>query len=430
MNLQFWLAILALGIGSYWSAVYLALLTVSRSGLEARLQPTGKAHLAEWFFNHERGAVHVTAFLRAAARVTLFIVIIVEVCGVGDLATITISRLLIAAGLSLGLSWLFTTVVAGALARHAGLVLVASALPWVRVATIAFTPVEPVLGVLDEAVRRLTGANLREAEGLEADLLRSIEDTQREGGLDEQSATLLENVVEFSSTDVGEVMTPRTDIDGIEANMSLSDIRTFFSEAGHSRIPVYEGNLDHIVGVLYVKDLVRYLGENLEAFDLRTLLRQPIVVPETRAVRDLLADFQRSEVHMAIVVDEYGGTAGLVTIEDVLEEIVGEIHDEHDADDDELPDLVRLDQHRAEVDGRFHIDDLNEKLGLNLPEDMEFDTIGGFVLSEMGRVPEVGECLETASARFTALKATPTAVHRLRVELMNGSSQDSDVEQL
>jgi CBS domain containing-hemolysin-like protein len=320
-----------------------------------------------------------------------------------------------------------TSVFASALARHASTGIVSGVLPLLRLLVLVCSPLTRGLGFIDEAVRRLSGANLRERdEEVEAELLRSIGDTHREGGLDEKSAALMENVVEFSSTDVGEVMTPRTDIDGIELTNDLTAIRSFIQKVGHSRIPVFEENLDHIVGVLYVKDLVTFLGEDPQSFELRPLLRQPIVVPETKPVRELLADFQRSEVHMAMVIDEYGGTAGIVTIEDVLEEIVGEIHDEHDDADDVVPALETIDDRRAEVDGRYHIDDLNEELGLALPEDAEFDTIGGFVLATLGHVPTEGESFEAHDARFTAIAATPTHVQRIAIELLEraGGSRD------
>ena len=217
-------------------------------------------------------------------------------------------------------------------------------------------------------------------------------------------------------------MTPRTDIEGIELTDDLAAIREFISKAGHSRIPVYEGNLDNITGILYVKDLVTYLGEEVEAFDLSAHLRPPVLIPETKPVRELLSEFQLNEVHLAIVVDEYGGTAGLVTIEDLLEEIVGEIHDEHEPEDDEEPGMTSIDETHAEVDGRFPVDDINEQLGLELPEDADFDTIGGFVLATLGRVPTIGDSFESHNARFTTLAASPTQVERIGIELLTPES--------
>ena len=175
-----------------------------------------------------------------------------------------------------------------------------------------------------------------------------------------------------------------------------------------------------------MKDLIPYLGEDAANFALRPLLREPIRVPQTKPVRELLADFQQSEVHLALIIDEYGGTVGLVTIEDVLEELVGEIHDEHEPDGEEMPTITLIDETRAEVDGRYHIDDLNEKLGLELPEDDDFDTVGGFVLARLGRVPAAGDSFDAHDARFTALIATPTHVRKVAVELLRTAGANGE----
>jgi CBS domain containing-hemolysin-like protein len=227
---------------------------------------------------------------------------------------------------------------------------------------------------------------------------------------------MMENVVEFSDTLVGSIMTPRTAIEGIEYTDDLAAIRGFMHDDGHSRVPVYEESLDHVVGVLYVKDLVRWIGADARDFKLRPLLRDPIRVPESKRVSDLLREFQRGKVHMAIVVDEYGGTAGLVTIEDVLEEIVGEIRDEHDAPEAAEPAFREVAAGMLEADGRCLVADLNARLETRLPEDEGFDTVAGFVLARLGRVPEVGAVVEDGGARVRVLAAGPTAITRVSVE--------------
>ena len=410
---------LVVALASYVSAVALSLLVVSRSVLEARLASVGREAEGAWLFDHLEPTRLAIGFVRTVLRSLVFAIVLVETAGIGEGATLTLGKLIVAGVITVSLLWVFTAVLSSALARYASVGLVASALPTLRVLAFVCLPLTRGTVFIDEAIRRLSGANLREAdEEVDAELLQSIGDQHREGKLDEESVVLLENIVEFRSTDVGEVMTPRTDIDGIELTDDLAAIRSFIDKVGHSRIPVYEENLDHLVGVLYVKDLVRYLGEDASDFKLRSVLRQPIIVPETKPVRELLTDFQRGEVHMAIVIDEFGGTAGLVTIEDVLEEIVGEIHDEHEPDDEELPTLREIDETHAEVHGRYHTDDLNEELGLTLPEDEEFDTIAGFVLASLGRVPALGDSLESHKARFTALATTPTHVQRVGIELL------------
>ena len=317
------------------------------------------------------------------------------------------------------LCWIGLDLIATAVSKHAAPATVSHFFWMIRLLNLNTYLISGLVAFIDEVIKRLSGANLEasdEQSEAEAELLRSIEQTHREGGLDEGAVALLENVVEFSSTDVGEVMTPRTDIDGLEYTDDLAEIRRLIGEVGHSRIPVFEEDLDHIVGILYAKDLVRWLGEIDPNFTLRPLLRRPIVVPETKQVADLLADFQRSEVHMAMVVDEYGGTAGLVTIEDVLEEIVGEIVDEHEPDDEELPGLRPVADGVYEVDGNFHIDDLNEALELRLPEEEEYDTVGGWLMACIGHVPATGESYDENGHRFTATATTPTQVERIMIE--------------
>jgi len=419
-DLYVWLAAIVLGAATWLAALTLALLQLSPSAAAQQLEERGKPKGARWISARFDSAIFATSLLRTVARLAFFALLVAEVVEVGgpQRAALTWTHLLIAGAIAVPLVWICTSVFAGALARYAAPGLIATGLPFIRGLTWLCFPLIKAVSFIDEAVRRLSGANLREQEEHETELLRSIEETQREGGLDEEAASMLENVVEFTSTDVAEIMTPRTDIEGIELTNDLAAIRSFITEVGHSRIPVYKENLDHVIGILYVKDLIPFLGQDADNFNLEALLRQPIIVPETKPVRELLADFQKSKVHMAIVIDEYGGTEGLVTIEDVLEEIVGEIRDEHEPAGEEEPSLIALDETHAEVDGRYHIDDLNERLGLRLPEDADFDTVGGFVLAKLGHVPSAGETFESHDARFTALATAPTHVQRVGVELL------------
>jgi len=410
---------ISLILASYLAALNLAMLDFSRTALHRRLESTGKAQFAQRFLDQLDQTSLAVSLLRTASRVAFVVLVLVSAIGTGETTTLTWPALVGSSLIAIALLWIFSSVLAQALAKHAAVGLLCTGLPVLRSAALLGRPLARGVFFIDEAIRRLSGANLRkDDQQAEEELLQSIEDTHREGGLDVTSATLMENVVEFSGTDAAEVMTPRTDIEGLEVTDELAKIRAFIVQVGHSRIPVFTDDIDHIIGILYVKDLVQYIGQDPATFKLEPILRQSIVVPETKPVSELLADFQRSEVHMAIVIDEYGGTAGLVTIEDVLEEIVGEIHDEHEPDGADEPKLVKIDEVRAEVDGRFHIDDLNERLGLTVPEDDDFDTIGGFMLAQLGHVPNVGEALEAHSARFTAIAATRTHIQRVRIELL------------
>ena len=401
---------------SYFSALNLALVQASRSGLENELDRLGLLDRGRWLLDRLQEASHAVAFFRTIGRVTLFALVLVSVEGFGDSARITLTGLITTAVISVALVWLFTSVLSSAIARHATYSVIASSLSFVRFTLILVGPLLAAVGFVDEVVRRLSGANLREDE-IEDELLHSIEDRKREGEIDPVAATLLQRAVVFGQTSVASVMTPRTDIEAIELSDDLTTVREKISANSHSRIPVFDESLDQIVGILYVRDLVRYFGATTADFNLRALLREPLRVPETKPIGELLRDFQRSEVHMAVVVDEYGGTSGLCTIEDVIEEIVGEIHDEHEAQD-ELPAVLdRIDGLRYESDGRVAIAEINERLGISLPDDGDFDTVAGFLLDRFGRVPVQGERDETPEATFEILAATPTKIDRIAIHL-------------
>ncbi len=418
--------VIATFVTTWLAALAIALNEASESALEERFGSRIAAR--RWMFGRLGELSQLVGFLRTMGRVAIVLLFVVEWCGFGAGASLEIWALLAAAASSIAVLWLFTSLLASSLARHAAEGLVVKAAPILRIIDTGGWPLRRTYRLVDEAVRRLTGANLRGAEA-EEDLLRSIEDTQRQGGLDESAAEILENVIAFSETEVASVMTPRTDIEGIERTDDLSAIRDFIAAAGHSRIPVYEGSLDTILGILYVKDLVPYLGADGAEFRLRPLLREPIRVPETKPVRDLLRDFQHSEVHLAIVIDEYGGTSGLVTIEDLLEEIVGEIHDEHEPESETLPEVEAREDGGFMVDGRFPIEDLADRLGIEVPEDRDYDTVAGFLLAHFGRVPAQGERCDFAGWRFEVELAAPTHIQRVRVDRSVESSSHPGSEE-
>ncbi len=207
-----------------------------------------------------------------------------------------------------------------------------------------------------------------------------------EGFIEENGSRLVHSIVEFGEKKVREVMVPRIDVFAIESGMTMTEVRELLAGAGHSRVPVYDGNIDRIVGMLYVKDLVP-VAEGEEDRGIEQLTREPYFVPEGKKIDDLLKEFQIKKMHMAIVVDEYGGTSGIVTLEDILEEIVGEIRDEFDH---EAPLVRKAGEGRYVVEGRTSLDDLSEVLGRELVSE-DVDTLGGFLYNILGRVPEEGE---------------------------------------
>lgn len=270
----------------------------------------------------------------------------------------------------------------------------------------------------DTLFHRLAGRQpeVPNEESFEDEIRTIVTEGHREGLLEEDARGMIEGIMELSDVDVSEIMTPRTDMISIPTALAWRELLEFVIGQGHTRIPVYERNRDDIVGTLYTKDLLPLLakGESTPLDPWTAILREPYFVPETKPIDVLLQEFQHSRNQMAIVLDEYGGVSGLVTMEDVLEEIVGEITDESDKD---LVDGIRdLEDGAAEVLAKVHIDEINERLELTLPDDGDFDTIGGLIFSELGHVPLVGEELMMGKARLTVLEATNRRVLRVRIE--------------
>jgi putative hemolysin len=244
-----------------------------------------------------------------------------------------------------------------------------------------------------------------------------LEQGEEQGLIESDERRLLQSIVDFGDTLVREVMTPRPDMVAIHANATLAEVRALFHEQEYSRVPVYKENLDNIVGFVFVKDLIRLSGAEPDNArlqpDLARLIRPATFVPETKRVSEMLKEFQRKRVQIAIVVDEYGGTAGLVTIEDLLEEIVGEIRDEYDVETEPVVD---------EGNGSFvfsakvNIDELRECLGVAI-EPEGFETVGGYVLTRVGRVPSVGETFDIDGLHVEVLEAERRRIHKVRMRL-------------
>ncbi|GAJ06268.1 unnamed protein product, partial [marine sediment metagenome] len=228
-----------------------------------------------------------------------------------------------------------------------------------------------------------------EQEEKQEEFITGLERRRTEGVLDEEEQEMIENVLELSSSTADEIMTPRTDIVAVEVNSDLQKVLETITTAGHTRVPVFEKNIDNIIGLVYAKDLLAEIGKTGTEFKLRDKIRKAYFVPESKPLRVLLHEFQNQKLHIAVVLDEYGGTAGVVTLEDILEELVGEITDEYEETPPEP--IKKIDQNTIEADARTYIDDINDQLELNLPEDEDYETIGGFVFSRLGYIPKTGE---------------------------------------
>jgi len=238
-----------------------------------------------------------------------------------------------------------------------------------------------------------------------------VDITAEQGDLEQKEKTIIHNIFELSETMVREIMVPRTDIKGLSIDTPLEEMLKAVEETGHSRFPVYRGNLDNIRGILYAKDLLDYVYGFKNFGSIEELLHDIFYVPETKRCGETLREFQERHMYMGIVIDEYGGTEGLVTVEDIMEEIIGEIQDEHDAEE---PLLVEESDGTYLVDGKINVEDLSEKLALELDGE-GYETLGGFVFTKFDRLPHPGEYFDYQGFRFVISKLSKRRIWKVRI---------------
>jgi magnesium and cobalt transporter len=245
----------------------------------------------------------------------------------------------------------------------------------------------------------------------EKELQEAINSSEEQGILNESEGDMLQSIFEFGDTLVREVMVPRTDMVCCSIDAGLDELRSLILRTGHSRIPIFESSLDRIVGVIYAKDLLRYWCVEDRDFPLSEAMRQPFFIPETQRIEVLLNVFRVERVHIAIVVEEYGGTSGLITIEDLLEEIVGEIRDEYDNEED-LAELQK--DGSLLIDGRANVEELEEVFDIEVPRD-KFDTVGGYLFHLMGKVPAAGEKIIDNGLLLQVVESDERRIRKVRV---------------
>ncbi|MCO5170960.1 MAG: hemolysin family protein [Planctomycetes bacterium] len=253
-----------------------------------------------------------------------------------------------------------------------------------------------------------------EAEEIKDEILSAALAGENEGVIDEQTKDVIKNLIEFRDVSVGEVMTPRPDIVVVDVGEDLDAALEKALEHQFSRLPVVDRSLDRVVGIVMVKDLFRAALEERQV-DLRSIARPPMFVPETKKVADLLKELRARKTHMAMVADEYGGTAGLITIEDCIEEIIGEIEDEHDTA--ERPPIRRVSEVEADLDAKVPIDEVNEELGTKIPEEEEVETIGGFITMRLGKIPVKGDKVALNGYLFTVTDADERRARRVHLRM-------------
>jgi CBS domain containing-hemolysin-like protein len=305
-------------------------------------------------------------------------------------------------------------------ARHAQGTLLLLAFP-LELITWLTRPVVTVLFRVTQVIVRPFGGTAPQPGVVTEDQIRALIETgQAQGVLERTEQEMISSIFEMGEKTVAEVMVPRTDIVGLDVDTSPQELLDRITTVGHSRIPVYEGSADNIIGILYVKDVFRRIARGDRQLDLRQFLRPAVFVPKTKKVDALLREMQKNKVHIAIVVDEYGGTAGLVTIEDLVEEIVGEIRDEYDVEH-EL--VLPVSETEALMDARIPFEEVRETFGLEVEPTEAYDTLGGFVTAQLGRFPRQGESFEAAGARFVVETIEGKRIRRVRVTRLQPSAE-------
>jgi putative hemolysin len=416
LELDIALGLLLAGLTLYTSTLSYALRGFSRGRLAGYLSEDQQRLWFERLDRREFELQLVTGFARLVSILATLAWVNVYYL-LGDIGPIGWATLAAPMAISLLMLLVAAVGIPHALAAHAGEAILARSLRLLWALRYALYPVERVLTLIEFLVRRLLGkaevSDKEEAQRMEQEILDAVSEGELHGAVDEEQKEIIESVFELHDTHVSEIMTPRTEIVALSADASHNDVRATIVRAGHSRIPVYEESLDQIVGVLYAKDLIHLSDSN--DFDARKIMRTVPFVPETKTISELLRQLRQEKVHLAIVLDEYGGTAGLVSIEDILEELVGEIDDEYDRHTP--PEISTIDKDTLEVDARAHVDDVNEALEIEIPEDGDYDTIGGFVFSSLGKIPDKGEKFQHKNIHFLVIDAEARKINRLRIHV-------------
>jgi putative hemolysin len=305
-------------------------------------------------------------------------------------------------------------------ARHAQAVVLLLVWP-LELVTWVTRPLVTLLFYLTQGITRPFGAGPQARTQVTEEEIRALVETgQAQGVLEPKEREMISSIFELGEKEVREVMSPRTDIVALDITTPTTEVLEQITRVGHSRIPVYQGSADEVVGILYVKDVFRRLARGERDLDLRAVLRPAHFVPETKKIDELLREMQKDKLHLAIVVDEYGGTAGLVTIEDLVEEIVGEIRDEYEVEQEMV---LPVSENEAVMDARVPFEDVRETFELDLEPTEDYDTLGGFITNQLGRFPRSGESVEVAGMRFTVESVEGRRIRRVRVQRLAKSAE-------
>ena len=269
-------------------------------------------------------------------------------------------------------------------------------------------------------LRRL--AKVDDTENIEKEIQQLIDEGEQQGLISEDEGEMIQGIFSFRDTIAREIMVPRTDAVFASAEIHIPDIVQVIIQSGHSRIPIYQDSIDNIIGTVHAKDLLSHCG--MADLDVQSIVRAPYFIPETKKISEVLKDLRDNKSHLAIVVDEYGGTAGILTLEDIIEEIIGDVMDEYDADQKLL---VEHEDGSITVNARLDVEELEDYLNVELPEG-KFESVGGFVISLLGKVPSVNEELTYNNLQMVIEAASSRKIERIRIRKFSSDEADADVK--
>ena len=429
-NICWPVSLLSLAMTVFFSFLKNSLLNVSWPRLEDALEESNDEAKLEYIRNKISKLV-ISANLISLSFSLIFAITIViwQISNIDDLNSLGFKNLLLIFVTCFFSLSIFHIALPEMLASCWGTGIIVFSFPVLKYIEIFLSPIIFLLFCIESVLEKMAGitdeSSPEQIEKKQEELLSIVEEGEKEGYVDEEQRDMIESVFEFQDTTAGEIMTPRTEMSSINLELRFDDVVTFIIKEGHSRYPVYIDNIDNITGMLYAKDLLQYVGCPDRPQSIEAILREAFFVPGTKSLQDLLHDFKEKKVHVAIVLDEYGGTAGLVSFEDILEEIVGEIEDEHEHPRSEPVKII--DDNTFEVDARTEIHDLNDQYTFKLPEDEDYETLGGFAFSQLGHIPMVGETFTYNGYTFTVIDAERRKIIRLKIEIIEQEHDSQEI---
>lgn len=292
--------------------------------------------------------------------------------------------------------------------------------------SIVLKPIVKILMWISKFIGRMLGIEIQD-EGImitEEDIISFVNVGEAEGIIEEEEKEMIHSIVGFGEITAKEVMTPRTSMLAFESHRTLDDVWEEMIENGFSRIPVYEDTIDNIIGVLYVKDVLAIIKSGKLDIPIKNFVREAYFVPETKSIIEILQHFREIKVHIALVLDEYGGVVGVVTIEDLIEEITGEIRDEYDTEEEE--EIKKIDDIHYEIDGMLDIDSLNEELSISLPESEDYESLGGLIVTTLGKVAEVNDEVKIGDVKLIVKEVDKKRVAKVLLEIENEEGEKNN----